>query len=311
MDGRINYLVVGAFVSVSLAALILLLLSLAGDRSDEASVRYIVFFERDVSGLTLGAPVRYLGVDVGAVSAIRLSERSSREVRVDIEVRESTPVSTATFASLTFQGVTGVAFVSLGSDEREEEAPLRPGGFEYPVIPVRNTGLAALLASGPEISDKVSALLDRGNDLLRADNRESVARSLESLVAITSALAEQRENIATLPGELRGTLAEIGTTLAQIQSMFEQVEPNIVATMDSLTAASADLANVSARLDRWLEDNDDAVRDFVDGGLGQTAALVADTRETVRELEKLLADVRENPSRVIYKPQTDAVQVDP
>jgi hypothetical protein len=50
---------------------------------------------------------------------------------------------------------------------------------------------------------------------------------------------------------------------------------------------------------------------FISGGLGQTAALISDTRSTMRELEKLLAELREVPSQLIYKPQIEPVIVEP
>ena len=58
-------------------------------------------------------------------------------VRVDIEVRESTPVDTGTTASLLFQGVTGVAVINL-TGEPGQNLPLKtPPGHDYPVIEVR------------------------------------------------------------------------------------------------------------------------------------------------------------------------------
>ena len=119
MNGRNSYFIVGIFVSVGIITLIVMSLIFAGGRSTESSTHYIVFFERDISGLTLGAPVRYLGVAVGQVDAMRLITGDGTKVRVDLEVLQSTPVTTATYASLAFQGVTGVAFSGMAlSDSR-------------------------------------------------------------------------------------------------------------------------------------------------------------------------------------------------
>ena len=48
---------------------------------------------------------------------------------------------------------------------------------------------------------------------------------------------------------------------------------------------------------------------FMEDGLGQVPALVSDARSTLREIEKLVKELREDPSAFIYKPQQDAVEL--
>jgi len=311
MNGRNSYLVAGMFVIVGLITLIALILSFAGGRLTEPNVRYSVFFQRDISGLTLGAPVRYLGVGVGQVVEMSLTTDDGTKVRVDLEVRKSTPVTTATYASLAFQGVTGVAFISLAADDSSQTNKLVTDDFEYPVIPTRDIGLAALLSDAPAITKKVTELLDRANELLDEKNSAALARSLANIEKLTASLAREENAISSLPGQLRTVLGEFENTLTQVQTALKQVEPDLLATMTKLNRASTNLANISARLDGWLTDNDRDVQQFISGGLGQMAVLITDTRNTIRELEKLLADLRENPSQLVYKPQSEPAVVEP
>jgi phospholipid/cholesterol/gamma-HCH transport system substrate-binding protein len=310
MNGRNSYLIVGAFISIGLVALVTMILMFAGGRTSEPTVHYTVLFERDISGLTVGAPVRYLGVEVGQVTAMTLMLENGIEVRVDIEVVKSTPLTTASYASLAFQGVTGVAFVSLASDHEMHGMPLLAGDFEYPVIPARDTGLAALLSDGPEISHKIGELLDRANKLLDQENQDRFVRSLSSIDKLTAALASQEEAIGALPQQLQSVLGRIDSTVAGLQATLEQAEPDLLATMQTLNQTSESLANIGARLDSWLTEHDNDMQQFVGGGLAKTPALVADTRNTMRELEKLLNELRENPSQLVYKPQSEAVVVE-
>ncbi len=218
MNGRNSYLVVGIFVSVGLVTLISMILIFAGGRSTEPTTRYTIFFQRDVSGLTLGAPVRYLGVRVGEVNTMSLTTHDFTEVRVDLEVLQSTPITAATYASLAFQGVTGVAFISLAADQNGQTNKLVADDFEYPVIPTRDTGLAALLSDAPEITRKVTQLLDQASQLLDENNQAALAGSLANIEAMTE----------SLPGELRTVLAEGENTLRQLQSTLDQAQPDIV-----------------------------------------------------------------------------------
>ena len=301
MNGRNSYLIVGIFVSIGLVTLIVMSFIFAGGRSTEPTIRYIIFFQRDVSGLTLGAPVRYLGVRVGEVNTMSLTTHDFTKVRVDLEVLQSTPITAATYASLAFQGVTGVAFISLAADQNGATNKLVADDFEYPVIPTRDTGLAALLSDAPEITRKVTQLLDQASQLLDENNQAALAGSLANIEAMTE----------SLPGELRTVLAEGENTLRQLRSTLDQAQPDVVATMKQLNEASTSLANISARMDGWLTENDRQMEQFMSAGLAQIPALIADTRNTMRELEKLLVELRDNPSQLVYKPQTEPVVVEP
>ena len=310
MNGRNSYLIVGAFVSVGIIALVAMILFFAGGRATEQTVRYTVLFERDISGLTLGAPARYLGVEVGQVIAMSLVTQNGTRVGVDLEVLQSTPVTTASYASLAFQGVTGVAFISLASDQNIRAMPLVAGDSEYPLIPARDVGLAALLSDAPDIAHKISGLLDRANQLLDQENRDRFGRSLASIEKLTQSLAAQEETISALPQRLQSVLEKIGTTVSELQATLDQVKPDFVATMRSLNQTGENLANISTRMDEWLTDHDRDMRQFMDGGLAKAPALIADTRNTMREFEKLLNELRENASQLVYEPKSEAVPVE-
>lgn len=311
MNGRNSYLIVGAFVSIGIVALLFVVISLAGKGSTEEKQRYTTLFDRDISGLTLGAPVRYLGVSVGEVIDIRLTNAVDAKVRVDIAVLESTPISDATYASLAFQGVTGVAFISLAADT--QMATRRPvaSGSEHPVIATRDVGIAAVLSEAPEISHRIVAILDRINGMLNDDNVDALSELLANVEIVTHSLAGKDESLVSLPVKLDAALGQIEETFDRAQTAIDRVEPGLVAALEQLNSASANLADISARLDGWLADNDRDMNQFFSGGLGQTAELIADTRNTIRELEKLLAELRESPSQIVYRPQRDPVLVEP
>lgn len=315
MNGRNNYLIVGIFVTLGIVLLIALSLMFAGNRSNASLKRYTLLFERDISGLSLGAPVRYLGVEVGQVIDMQLITAGHTRVRVDLEILESTPITRNSYASLSFQGVTGVAFISLAADSADgspadgsptggesvdavsgqDNAPPQTNalpqsdvlqqvaGFEYPVIPTRDVGLSALLSTGSDIGNKLTLLLERANILLDDNNLAALSRTLANIEKLSD----------SLPAQLQATLSQVEQTLKQLETTLVLTEPDILATLQSLKKSSA-------RLDQ-----------FMDASLAQTPDLIAETRETLRELEKLLSELRDDPSQVIHRPQSDPVVVQP
>ena len=197
-----NNFTVGLFVSLALAMFIGITIWLAGKQGGEPTATYSMFFQKDVSGLMLGGPVFYLGVEVGSVTKMEIIPGNPMSVRVDIEVLDSTPVDTGTSASLVFQGITGVAVVNLIGDLGMNLPLKTPPGLEYPVIEVRDTGLAALLSDAPGIIEKINVLLDQANSLVGGENQTLFTDTLRNLETLSGTLADQEAAFAALPNSM-------------------------------------------------------------------------------------------------------------
>jgi len=309
MYERTNYLAVGVFILLGTIVLLVVGFWLGGVGQTVPTSRYTIIFERDVNGLSEGGPVRYMGVDVGQVNTIQLSGAEDTAIEVQIEVASPTPVDRGTYASLAYQGITGVAFINLAADPGEHEQLGVAAGQAYPVIRTRDVGIAALLNSGPDVLARVNSLLDDARLVLGENNRSSVTQILENLEQITSALAEQRGALADLPVRMNESLEKLQETLELATEITAEAKPDLLASMQNLRQTTDNLAHVTGRVDHWLVQNDAAIDSFLAGGVGETAALLTDTRAAMRELEKLGTELRSNPSQIIYKPKLDPVAV--
>jgi len=301
---------VGLFVALALATFTVATLWLTGKQGSEPTVNYSMFFEKDVGGLMLGGPVFYLGVEVGTVTAMEIVSGDPMRVRVDAEVLKSAPVNAGTFASLAFQGITGIAVIKLNADPGKHEPLRREEDSKYLVITVRNTGFSALMAKAPNIVDKLDSVLVQINQILGAENLEFVSGILGDLATVSSALASREEAIKEIPLLLNTAIEELHASLVEIRAMASKLEPGLSSTITSLDQATGSLAKMAGRMEVWTATNDAEMSAFMEDGLGQVPALVADARRTLREIEKLVKDLREDPSTLIYKPNEEAVDVE-
>ena len=301
---------VGLFVALALTAFVIATLWLTGKQGSEPTVNYSMFFEKDVGGLMLGGPVFYLGVEVGTVIAMDIIPGDPMRVRVDAEVLKSAPVNTGTYASLALQGITGVAVIKLNAEPGEYAPIQKLGEHKFPVIAVRNTGLSALLARAPSIVEELDSVLVQMNQILGEENRELVSDMLKDLATVSSVLASREQTIGELPVLLDSTLREFRTSLEQVKSYTGKVGPGISASVENLEQTTRKLAEMTGRMESWVALNDTEMNAFMEDGLGQVPALVADARAALREIEKLLKDLREDPSQLIYKPNEEAVEVE-
>ncbi len=92
--------------------------------------------------------------------------------------------------------------------------------------------------------------------------------------------------------------------------MAEKIDPGLDSTIANLDQATASLAKMSARMEGWTAANDDAMNAFMGEGLGQLPALIEDAQTTLREAKKLLQELRDDPSILIYQRKEDNVELE-
>jgi len=301
---------VGLFVAVALLAFVGATLWLTGKQGSEPTVTYSMYFEKDVGGLMLGGPVFYLGVEVGTVIEMNIIPGNPMRVRVDADVLESVPINAGTYGSLAFQGITGVAVIKLYADPGVHEPIQISEESKYPVIRVRDTGFSAIMAKAPEIIEKLDSVLVQVNDILGQENRDLVNGMLVDFASVTHALAAQDEAIGELPVLLKTTLEQLNSSLVQLKSMAVGLEPGLSASITNLEQLTQNLAKMTARLELWTATNDADVNAFMASGLGQVPALVTEAQNTLREVQKLAKELREDPSTLIYQPNEKTIEVE-
>ena len=166
METDKHYFLEGLFIIVLAvaAALAFMWLSKSGHRDD---VLYRIHFTESVSGLSLGDPVKFLGVDVGTVKTMAIDAKDPRLVEVHVSLRKDAPVKTDTKASLKLKGITGVVFVELngGSAGAESLVDTSPAG-QIPEIPSEKSKLTSILDALPTVIEKFSAIESKTQKVL-------------------------------------------------------------------------------------------------------------------------------------------------
>lgn len=166
METDKHYFIEGLFIigfSVA-AAFFFVWLASSGHRDD---VAYRIHFAESVSGLALGDPVKFRGVDVGTVKAMAIDAADPRLVQVDVRLRKDAPVKTDTKATLKLKGITGVVYIELdgGSAEAKTLIAATPEG-QIPEIPAEKSSLASVLDELPKVIARFSSLEDRANKVV-------------------------------------------------------------------------------------------------------------------------------------------------
>jgi phospholipid/cholesterol/gamma-HCH transport system substrate-binding protein len=161
MESDKRYFLEGLFVigfSIALAFFFIWLVR-SGNKDD---VLYRIHFSESVSGLALGDPVKYLGVDVGIVEAMNILPQDPGRVQVDVRLHKDAQVGTDTTATLQFKGITGAYFVELNGGSADEKylVEATPKG-QVPEIPAKKSSFNTLMEELPRIAEKFSSIEDK------------------------------------------------------------------------------------------------------------------------------------------------------
>ncbi|HVN99954.1 MAG TPA: MlaD family protein [Steroidobacteraceae bacterium] len=312
MEREANYVAVGAFVLLVVTMATLFVYWYSDGREQRNYTRYEVYFDGTVSGLSVGGPVRYLGVDVGRVVRINVDRRAADRVQVIVDIDASAPISDRTLAELSLQGVTGLLFIDLQQQQpgAHAERVMEPvPGEHYPVIRSIHSDFDVFLSSLPEVASRVGELATRANRLLSDDNIAAYNRVVANIDRAGAALPQAMREAEQLVSELRAVTADAHAVVAQVRATSDSAGPDLAATMAKMRLTADHLARASEQLDGLLADNRGALRGFTQQGLPQVEALVHDAREAAREFQGLSKSLRENPSRLLYQPAAAGVEI--
>src|SRR5262249_49819495 len=158
METDRRYFLEGVFIVGFLVAAAFFFVWLANTgKSDD--IVYRIRFAESVSGLSLGDAVKYRGVEVGTVKALRINPAAPAIIEIDVRLRKEAPVKTDTKATLVLKGITGVVYVELdgGTPDAKRLADVTPSD-QVPEIPSEKSRLATLMDQLPRVVEKFSAL---------------------------------------------------------------------------------------------------------------------------------------------------------
>ena len=300
MENKSHALAAGAFVLTLLAVLIALAVWLT--RDNRALRTFELTSAQAVTGLQPEASVRFKGVDVGKVTAIGFDTLNGGHVLIRIAVDEKTPVTESTFATLGFQGVTGLAFIAL--DDTGTSTKRLTESREPPTrIPLHPGLIAKLSDQGLGLLTQLEETSRRLNTLLSAENQQVMMGTVASLGQAAGRLQQLSSDadkaLAPLVKEASATLQTMKETSDRVGDSADEARASAKAfrvvtermsepggTLDQLTQGTDTLAATGQTLNAAT--------------LPRLNKALDDTARTVRRVGQATDVLRDNPHSLIF-----------
>ncbi|MEI7611858.1 MAG: MlaD family protein [Betaproteobacteria bacterium] len=288
MENRSHALMAGLFTLLLGVSAVLALWWFGGRH--EATDEYLVLTTKNVTGLNVQAQVRYRGVRVGRVEAIDLDPADVSKTLIRIRIRDGIPVTQGTVAKLGYQGITGIAHVLLEETGKDSTLLVARDG-RLAQIPMQDSLFQELADVGSESLRNAKELLANINQILSAENRQKISKTLNNLEMTTG-------NAQEVSAQLKRVLSaeniqRLNSTLARAEQTVGQAAPFF-----------AEARGLVARLQKVSEKLDLALGEPASGESGalvpKLSELTAELSSSSRQLNRLLMLLEESPQSLIF-----------
>ncbi|MDD3518988.1 MAG: MlaD family protein [Chromatiales bacterium] len=261
-NNRLNYIIVGSFVIVSLIGLLLSVAMLTGRTG--ATDRYFAVYS-NVNGVKYGTQVLHEGFPVGQVERIVPVEQDGRtRFRVEFSVQQGWRIPDNSVAQIAASGLLAASTVDIragnsrsalapGSEVKASEAANLMDAMASIAVQMGALG-EELNATVPQIARDLAAFaghLNEGGqsfrDLLGGENQQRVASTLQNIDSVST-------DLARLVTDLHQTRQQFDRLLNDSHDLVAQNRPAIEQSMDNLRhvtdVLARDIDSVSHNLDR-------------------------------------------------------------
>jgi len=273
METRANYLLIGVFtlaVVVGVFGFVYWFQNIGG--TGERSV-YRVAFEGSVSGLRTGGTVLFNGIRVGEVTGLQLNPQKPQQVVATIAIDKSVAVRPDTQIGMEFQGLTGIAALSLKGGN-PALAPLVGNKDNPPLLVAPPNATADVTQAARDVLRKVDDFI--------TENQKSFKSAVENIDKFSGALARNSDKIdhitsglQNLTGGADGKGGEINEAARSIKKLADHLDERTAEIATSITRLSA-------------------------SGSRQIETLSSNAQRTLSTINRAVDNLDKNPSRLIW-----------
>ena len=315
MSSRKHKTGVGIFVIACVALLIAGIAALGGGKSFHKDTEYVLYFDSQVSGLSIGSPVMLRGVPLGTVSRIRLvADANGSGVTTPVFIRinadnllsvSGTPVSEEEEADViramiakgmraqlqTASFLTGQTRIQLDFNPETEAHFRSPTPLqEIPTIPSTMESLQKSLSNIPvdEIANHLEKSLVALHEILASG---AIQRTLESMDKSFSAAAGLLAELDDAPGLIETILASLSKSAQALEQQTPGTLRDLRAALEEFAGATRELHSFASSAKYLVASDSTIVRDL--------SRALRDSAAAARSLKSFADTLDRNPESIL------------
>ena len=298
---------------------------------EEPGIHYWMEFDQSVSGLYEGSQVSYLGVPIGKVRSIYVTEHEGvARARVDIVTNpQKATLRQGVEAELAIYSLAaGTMVISLDLPKEKKEEGLKKSLPEIPEgsqIPARPSAFAAISEQVEDMMDQMSDILAavteglegmksgdltrivENVDLLLEDGKGFVADSRELVQTANTTIVDLKDEVEATVGEFKQLSTDVRALTADVKKLVNttttkvdqldvaKTQDRVNEVLENIAAISEQLQKTSAEVDNMsataLHEADNLEHTFRD--------TAEELREAMGSLQLLMDQLKDDPSSLV------------
>lgn len=287
MESKVNYTIVGLFVVILTAVIIFISLWLTVGVNAQTYKTYLVYMNESVAGLTVDAPVKYNGVNVGYVSDMKLNRHNPQQVILILKIYPSAPITQTTEAVLMQQGLTGIAYIGLQGGANAPPLVVLPGEV-YPIIRSAPSFFVRLDLAIQGLTNNVSSLSNNLKELLDQQNLVLIHQTLQNLQQISGTLASNSQNFNQSMKSLNVFLTNAAAISTKLPTLVQEFQTGI----NNFNGVAITAHN--------------SLQSFTDQVLPQTNNILQNTQSITNNAQMFMEEFKQNPNIILRGTQQPA-----
>jgi phospholipid/cholesterol/gamma-HCH transport system substrate-binding protein len=311
METRAKHITIGAFVLSSALAIAFFVFWLARFEGEARYYNYYVRFAGTVSQLRVNSTVLFGGIPVGRVIDVRIDPVNSELARVDLAIREGTPIHVDSRATIEIQGIAGGVVVQISRGTNT--AALLPPDSEITAGP---SALEQIVRRVPDLLTKIDDITLRMSDLLNDRNRQAFSNSLANLEAITQQLLGGASSAQGVMTNASGAIQELNKAATEFSALATELRGAVGEVRGDASKAARNFAQMadsfnrtSRQLSAVIEDNREPLRQFSATTLYETGELVSELRRLVASMTRVAHELETDPARFLLRDRNRGVEI--
>src|SRR5260370_112389 len=204
-------------------------------------------------------------IKIGSATEIRLDHNKHDQVRVTVEVDAQAPIKSDSVASLELTGITGIYYIEISGGTRDAPPLTKQEGQRYPVIAAKPSRFASLVASAPEVLNRVIEVADRLSQILDEKNRQAIAQTLANLQRVSEVAGHDLDKVDALLDDARATVADFRrTTMPLVNGSLTDLQKALVSAntiINDLAVTTKGLNIATSHLDALIQENRPRLKD--------------------------------------------------
>ncbi|MDP8240162.1 MAG: MlaD family protein [Candidatus Hatepunaea meridiana] len=204
----------GIFLLVAGGILITIMIIVTGSKLFEKRDDYFVRYrDVSVSGINIGAQVKYHGVRVGRVESIDIDPEQIETIVIALSLKGGTPVKTDVKAVISSLSITGIKIIELTGGSTEAST-LEPGSE----IPAGTSQMQMITGKAEIVSEKLELVLNNLANMTSGENQQRLVQLIDNTTQV----------------------------LADVHIILEDNSPSIARTVENLEVATEEIRVIAS-----------------------------------------------------------------